>query len=803
MDLYDLKVALNDLRFNYRMWKRKERGFISDKCLELDFKTINEVYEKNKIAFSKVESIVVTEKVNDRFEAKMVDASDDNYASLYDLQCRRFEKYLEICKMIRDYVKDYDRYDDEVERLMGEVHANVEASYEKEREADNLVESLLKKSEEFDDKFQIKDEQFDASSSDSHALARVTDEVDYYFDKVKKIKEYDSSELYEEDSDYIYDDVELDAEILEAVLEEIKNNYKEKKAISFMVSGENKSVNPEDPEYENLYNFICSHLEVEIQKCRLLKEEDTSEVTLIEPVRDYGQEMIFDETVEYIKDLNKMLKSEFDIDIPLALTWTESSIKILNDLKVRLEDDYNNGNKIKVARLENDRYVVTEEENNLENYQTQLEFLNTSIEEIAHLNQRLNDMKDNDYSKDTVKADLRQDIESKYVVIERGDKVIVVGTGISEEDLDKMDSELLRKAISNGMPVIVQNLGAGLRNIEGILTEVKDDGTIVLGSDVQKVEFHNQDEMIKTYDNLEKDVVKELIQLKNDGNIAEIENRFKDNPSAIWTKFAQAISSGKISALAVKDFVEYMLDNHSDETLLNDELTDNVGYQTLLKMLKMNKKLPYDLEKTQVLKPIDRAMKVKSREKKQNLIDKFKGLKKWQKVAIVAGLTIAGVAVVGAGVYHLVPEVKPMIDEFIKNLNVPNFGMEIPNSIPQVNPVEHTQVVSSSIPNVSSVDYSSFGEGHRVFADSYSAVSGVNPMRAVAEFNGNPLDVFNTNTNQFMHLTSEQLHNPEFLQSLANDPNNTMLFGSDMAHADGFVPISDVISEVVKGGKVL
>ena len=51
-----------------------------------------------------------------------------------------------------------------------------------------------------------------------------------------------------------------------------------------------------------------------------------------------------------------------------------------------------------------------------------------------------------------------------------------------------------------------------------------------------------------------------------------------------------------------------------------------------------------------------------------------------------------------------------------------------------------------------------------------------------------------------MHLTQEQLSNPEFLNTLANDPNNAILFGNSMQDPSGFMSLSDALSEIAKGG---
>lgn len=833
-----LDIALNDLRFNYRLWKRgKMTEFISNELLRLDLEEINKALKENSRAFSIGEDIVITEKIGDRFESKKVGSSDSNYTVMYNMQMSRFKKWIDICKNIQDDVRSYN---DEVDALMDEIYKNVAGNEKPKVEViseskdistssssvDEVVESLSKKAVELGN--------MDISTSSSsvdgvieslskkaaelenialvdkpiisniairkaHRLHDMISEVTYYYDKLEKLSSDDIIGFYEENDEYIEEDLNLDIDYLNKKLDEYKKVYEYGKPFVFVRGEEIEELSPEDSERYNMaYNYICSEIELAIQKAEVIKNKNFVHDVLVEPVCDHVLEMVFNEVLDTSLEIEHILELEDGYNLSMMIMWTEASIKILNNLKDKLHDDYINGAKIKVSKLVDGRFVVTEEDGTLENYETQLKFLDEITDRCINLNEKLK-------GKNSVKVESseKDDVTSKYVVVQNNGVVIVFGPDLNDKDLNNLDSELLVEAKSNGMDVEVVNaIGAGLHNVDGLLFEVKEDGTIVIGGNVDKAEFHNQKEFIKTYDSVKKDdTIDQLMRLKEDGDIDGIKKIFKDgDPNLIWSKLASSVILGVIEANEASGFVDYVTNNYDANDLREDAITFNVGYQSLLKVLKLDRDQSLELDATKVRKPIDvmDAKKIKSRKKKKSLIEKFKGLKKWQKVAIVAGLSLAGIAVVGTGVYHLIPEVRSMVDGFIQNFNFSNFGQPVDSSIPKA------VAQSSTIPQTGEIlDYSSFGDGRRVFSDAYSAVSGVNPLESNMWFDGNPLDVFNVNTNEFMHLTSEQLHDPEFLRNLANDPNNTMLFGSDMANPDGFVPLSDVLNEVLKGGRVL
>jgi len=714
------------------MFKRGEREFISDKLLELDLKEIEKALEDNNKAFSMGNDIVTIYKEGDRFETRKISSFDSNYMVMHTLQNGRFRKWIDICKTIQDYIK---KSDEEVDKLMNEVYENVALSYKFEEpsvedifddnsEVDSVINSLTEKASMLE-KVTKETQVNEITIRRAKRLYDTIGEVNHYYDKLEKLSsDEDILGFYEENSEYIEEDLVLDIDYLNKKLSEYKNIHDEGKPFVFVRGDEVKVLTSELDDYDMAFNYMISEIEIAIQKASVIKDKNFVHDYVVESVRDHSMEMIFDEVLNTSIEIDNLIKSGDDFNISMMILWIDASVKILNNLKDKLKEDYNNGNKIKVSSLENGRYIVTEEENTLENYEKQLKFLDETINKCMDINDRLIGLDDT-----KVPVRVSSDVKSKYVVVLNNGKVTVISANMSDEEIQNIDSPLINEAKENGLDIeFAVNLGSGLHSVNGNLLEIKNDGTIIMGYRSEKMEFHNQEEKIKTYEDI------------------------MGEPDADKT--------------------------HKDT------------------------KNEHDTDKTMIRKPIDvdEAKKVVKRKKNNGLIQKFKGLKRWQKVAIVAGLTLAGVAVVGVGVYHLVPEVRPLIDGFIQNLHIPNIGQ--PTTEIVQSPVRPSDV-APQMPQAASVDYSSFGEGHRVFTDAYSASSGINSLEANMWFNNNPIDVFNADINDFMHLTSEQLHDAELLKTLANDPNNVLLFGADMANPDGFVPLSDVVGEMVKGGKIL
>ena len=141
-------------------------------------------------------------------------------------------------------------------------------------------------------------------------------------------------------------------------------------------------------------------------------------------------------------------------------------------------------------------------------------------------------------------------------------------------------------------------------------------------------------------------------------------------------------------------------------------------------------------------------------------------------------------ALIGTGAFLLAPHM-------IATLN--NIFGQSTTAVDNVNVISGTQTVLNQTPNL---DYNHIEAGHQVFSNAYDAVSNSNQLVANHWFNNNPVDVFNTATNQYMGLTKAQLTDPNFMAELAKDPNNAVLLGDSIQEPSGFVNLNDVISSI-------
>ena len=224
--------------------------------------------------------------------------------------------------------------------------------------------------------------------------------------------------------------------------------------------------------------------------------------------------------------------------------------------------------------------------------------------------------------------------------------------------------------------------------------------------------------------------------------------------------------------------------------------------------------------KKSLIAPPPPKKKAVTRKQNKDLLPK---LKKHLPKIIIGAAVIGIIGISLFALYQLNPEVNHFINNIISNFtpkvnssfqsNINGISegfsgitrnvVETAKNILHNNVGETVQNITANIgeaSSVSSLDWSAVGQGDTVFRSAYDAVSGTGGFNASQWFVGNPIDVFNTSTHEFMHLTQEQLSNPEFLNTLANDPNNAILFGNSMQDPSGFMSLSDALSEIAKGG---
>lgn len=338
-------------------------------------------------------------------------------------------------------------------------------------------------------------------------------------------------------------------------------------------------------------------------------------------------------------------------------------------------------------------------------------------------------------------------LDSPYVVFVKDGYGYVVGNFTSDylnENFASLDTKLLNDNIKGVR--LINNLSFGVNNITGLDNKIKvtKDGDVEVLGDVDMIEYHN------SLDEREND--KENVYDKDDLDIVKLSD---DEP--------------------VKD------------TSGLDKLPNPADYIDDSKDMSGLDKIPTD-DLSQGASGIEPVMgrKITRKSAKTSLIEKWKGLKKWQKAAIIAGVIV----IVGVGVSIAFG---PQIMDGINHLLNPENANTVNNAVSTV----HDTMANTSNA-VASLDYSGIGEGHTVFSNAYDAANNANGVISNQWFSNNPLDVFNTATHSYMGLTPEQLNDPSFMAELAKDPNNTLLFGNSMTDPSGFIGLDDVVNTVTK-----
>lgn len=327
-------------------------------------------------------------------------------------------------------------------------------------------------------------------------------------------------------------------------------------------------------------------------------------------------------------------------------------------------------------------------------------------------------------------------LDSPYVIFVKDGYLYVVGNFTSDflnKNFALLETKLLNENIKKVR--LINDLNFGVNNISGIDNKIKvtRDGDVEILGDVDMIEYHNS--LDEKKENLE--IIKR-----------SLDNEVKDN-------------SGLDVLPNPEDYMDYS--------------KDMSGLDKMGDIPELN-----DLEKE--VEPVEKGRKIQ-RKKNFSLIEKWKGLKKWQKAAVIAGV----IAVVGVGVsIAFGPQIMDGINHLLNADNT--------NTVNNVVSTVHDTMANTS----SSLDYSSIGEGQTVFTNAYDAANNMNGVVSNEWFSNNPLDVFNTATNSYMGLTPEQLNDPSFMAELAKDPNNALLFGNSIAEPSGFIGLDDVVNTVTK-----
>ena len=306
----------------------------------------------------------------------------------------------------------------------------------------------------------------------------------------------------------------------------------------------------------------------------------------------------------------------------------------------------------------------------------------------------------------------------------------------------------------------------------------------------------------------------------------------------IWIDIADSLKNKKITKKEYEEFVNNLKKTFSKEEIENYQIFTNKHFKALQedKILyedgseelgiltedKMDHKtVPSKANNT-------KGQKVKSRKQaSESLKTKFftkvnKAKKWWQKLSPATKCAIAGATIIAIGVGVAVlnaSTIKDILENFSSSLNMgghlnPSSASQVTNT--NANPASMNTMINS-LKNItdqahqtfdnlhnamqsSGVNWDALGEGHIGYKTAADAINGTNGVTLSNYFGQEPssgiIDVYNTVTG-WMHLTKEQLNNPEIIKSLSQDPNNAIHF------KDAWFNLSDIAGEIIKGGKVL
>lgn len=169
---------------------------------------------------------------------------------------------------------------------------------------------------------------------------------------------------------------------------------------------------------------------------------------------------------------------------------------------------------------------------------------------------------------------------------------------------------------------------------------------------------------------------------------------------------------------------------------------------------------------------------------KRKLIEKLKNSKIGRR--IVAGLVAIGT--VSAGLAYMVSQLRSehVNQDITQTQEVNNDYQKPSDSVDSNKDKENTDEKSTTI-SYNTVDLSNLP----VYQTAYNATSNQNPLQANQWFRYNFVDVFDTQTGQYMNLTKDQIKNPEVLSKLL-DGHHAILCGESKENPSGFISVEDV-----------
>ena len=419
-------------------------------------------------------------------------------------------------------------------------------------------------------------------------------------------------------------------------------------------------------------------------------------------------------------------------------------------------------------------------------------FENTSIE----VNQKNNNFSDNSFAK------------QRYLVFKVMNNIHIIGD--ASINYLKNNVNLIKKYLNDKKSkFILHNDDLDEMIIDGVLVKVSSDNYTLNGNVdeyessetinvINSLETSNKslsddepkkdDSDKKKLDNLDTVILDDKDAGKKEANAFEFINLMREDKysdilkligfygiSALWNSFDDGIKSGSVSKDDCNDFVNYLKGKIPEKSSFYGSIFNGDFNQLHDKYFSVD-----DLSMSSGAQSPIPAKPVKRKKAKKSLIDKFKGLSKGKKVAVV----IAGaIAVVGIGILasHMIPMIVDKINanDAVNNTSPENYKVVTHVSKNLINNFmdkahENYQLVKESVPHFNTIN-----AGDTVFSSASDSISGINGVSASSNFRDTVVAVFDNATQKVIKITSDNI---DSVRGLLDDPNVPKAFG------DSFTP---------------
>lgn len=608
-----------------------------------------------------------------------------------------------------------------------------------------------------------------------------------------------------------------------------------------------KEISPDSNEYSNMYVKQSSYLNDKINK--------PSVDSIMGEIRNSASESVNSEVDKLMDEIHKE-SSNSDLNIIQINQENEKTIS-----KTAISSDLKKGNVV-IIKKDSEYYMIgsfSNEELNDSNNIISKELKKLGIKKVFVCN-TATATANVIY---TIKSGIifKIDDNGNIIVKEEYEGIHYINKNIQNSNSFNLDSIIKNASMGHKVLLKTQLEKYGIDNIWGEILLKLNSKEMSLDEFKKFVEdinsIYDKYELIKynIFDSNYKKIIESYpiedeISVKISSVIGYARNGFKKGIIAvilkygidnIWIDIADGLQNGKISKVEYKEFVNNLKKLFSKEEYEKYKLFTSEHYKalqegkilyesgskkldTLTEDKLDHKTAPSKIKQndnTENTSSEKKSQKVRSRKKaNENLkaifferVNKTKDW--WGNLSPKTKGIIVAATIITVGVGALVLNASTVKD-ILENVNdisqlgvTPTSDVHLNSSSvnSMVEPLKHvTHYVQNTFSNLQStiqtsgVNWNSICEGHIGYKTAADAFNHMNGVTLNSFFGKDPssgiIDVYNM-ANGWMNLTKEQLNDPELLKTLSQDPNNVI-------HVkDAWFNLSDVLSEVIKGGRVL